>query len=117
MDDLISRQAAINALIKQREEIDLVLESVTLTYEMRERFHQRKGQNQNAIDVIKALPSSETPSGEWIEDVDGYAICSICKFPSLKIRIESTGKYIPFKTKFCPYCGARLCERREENGV
>ena len=59
MQDLISRQAAIDALNKECETIDLALESQTLMYEIRERLHQRRGQNREDVEAIKALSSSQ----------------------------------------------------------
>ena len=53
----------------------------------------------------------EPRKGHWITE-DDFAYCSECEFPTTKVKIESTGTYIPFMTRYCPNCGA---EMREDN--
>lgn len=64
MDDLISRRAAINALIENKEMINTVLDSLTLDYNTRKNQEQRRGQINEDIETIKALPSAQ-PEHEY----------------------------------------------------
>jgi hypothetical protein len=56
MDDYISRQAAIEALTENKEMINAVLDSLTLDYNTRRNQEQRRGQIDEDIETIKALP-------------------------------------------------------------
>lgn len=56
---------------------------------------------------IKAIPSADRPSGEWIDDIeaesngDYWANCSRC---GMQIDVhENRGYY-----NYCPNCGARM---------
>lgn len=57
----------------------------------------------NLIDEIKLLPSTNRPTGEWI-DKGEYAECSICGGHS-GTQFDGV-EPIPLKTNFCPNCGA-----------
>jgi hypothetical protein len=59
MDDLISRQAAIDALTEEKEMINAVLDSLTLDYNARRNQEQRRGQINEDIETIKALPPAQ----------------------------------------------------------
>lgn len=99
MNDLISRQMLI----------DVVKELPSITPEPSEEWrkqHYENSYNQGFLDGYK-MCEDKWKKGKWI-NTDDYAICSICKLPTSKIRIESTGKYIPYKTNFCPNCGADM---------
>jgi hypothetical protein len=65
MNDLISRQAAIEALTENKEMINAVLDSLTLDYNTRRNQEQRRGQINEDIETIKALPSAQ-PEQRWI---------------------------------------------------
>ena len=98
MDDLISRRAAIEALIElyeyQRdidptEAADLVRQGIYL-----------------AEKKIEPMPSAqpERKKGEWLPDNrpdGGFWVCSECKFPS-----EAFAANVLYK--FCPNCGAKM---------
>ena len=91
MDDLISRQAAIDSF-----------------------RYDDDGTAWNMDDIVYRLeqfPSvqPEREKGQWIADNHDFWVCSNCKFPS-----EAHGANILYK--FCPNCGAdmRGAERREE---
>ena len=90
MDDLISRQAAIDALKAKKDKSakgDIGCFYNTII--------------QNAIDAIKDLPSAqpEQKTGRWIISTDGYyPYCSICKN-------EPQGRIM---TDYCPNCGAKM---------
>lgn len=58
-DDLISRKAAIGELTENKEMINAVLDSLTLDYNTRRNQEQRRGQINEDIETIKALPSAQ----------------------------------------------------------
>lgn len=57
------------------------------------------------IERLQALPSAER-KGEWINtrqsDMSDNIVCSKCGY-------DSIAEYL-----FCPNCGARMCERKED---
>ena len=57
MDDLISRQAAIDEVQYEIEMINHALDSLTLDYNTREKLHQRKGEAREILNSIETLPS------------------------------------------------------------
>lgn len=96
MSDLISRQAAIEAL---GEEPEVWTDSDA---EIVER-------NQWRMDVaaIKAVPSAqpERKKGRWIKVSGKPAInCSACRYCSWSLSFEGTVK----RFNFCPNCGADM---------
>ena len=91
MDDLISRQAAIDALDEYIEEY---------SYDLDENgYHNPKWcAMQEAKMTIQRLPSAER-RGRWFEHQEGrwiYAKCSVCN------TVRNT------QTNYCPNCGARM---------
>ena len=120
MSDLISRQSAIDALAENKEMINAVLDSLTLDYNTRRNEEQRRGQINEDIETIKALPTAmqsnesnaldalERTKGKWIEQEDGwggyYYDCSVCK--ESWTTIDGT----PWDNgmNFCPNCGAEM---------
>jgi DNA-directed RNA polymerase subunit RPC12/RpoP len=86
MDDLISRQAAIDAL--------------------GDAHFKNYG---NAIMVIQTLPSAEpVRHGKWIHRGCGIFACSKCgKDVGLNVY---TGEKASETFKWCPHCGARMDE-------
>ena len=98
MDDLISRQAAIDAL------------------HMHLMYRMGTDSNKKRLDEwINNLPSAqpERNRGYWIEVDDHYnrisGRCSVCGWESHMYEDDVVGM------DFCPNCGARLQEG-EENG-
>ena len=59
MNDLISRQGAIDELTENKEMINAVLDSLTLDYNARRDQEQRRGQINEDIEMIKALPPAQ----------------------------------------------------------
>ena len=57
--DTIYRQAAIDELTENKEMINAVLDSLTLDYNTRRNQEQRRGQINEDIETIKALPSTQ----------------------------------------------------------
>lgn len=64
MDDLISRQAAVDEIKYELEMIDLALDSITLDFNARERLRQRRGEAREILNSIQQLPSAQ-PESEW----------------------------------------------------
>ena len=86
MDDLISRQVAIDAL--------------------GDAHFKNYG---TAILVIKDLPSAEPKKGRWIwKGEEGYSrfMCSVCQWK----EYVPTCNGIPDIWQYCPSCGARMEE-------
>ena len=81
MDDLISRQAAIEAV--QNRHIMLNKEKVLL------------------INDLEKLPSPEPKRGKWILDRSGAYCCSECMEPC------ATYVMMQPRDKFCKMCGSR----------
>lgn len=87
MDDLISRQAAIDAL---KEKV----------------FRNLTDEFYGAMQVLDELPSteSERKTGEWVSNHDGSWNCSEC---GLRVLVYAKGNY-------CPNCGARMVKEDGE---
>ena len=106
MNELISRQAVIDALKEGTNVCDLI----TRTRKMRI----------DIIDVIKALPSvnSTRAHGEWIEKQHFFgrcsAECSICGKRASGQSEETAGGFVYSYTDFCPNCGADMREVQHE---
>ena len=86
MDDLISRQAAIDELVKM------------LGY-----CFQADGEVIDAVvTTINDLPPAEPKRGKWILDRSGAYCCSKC--------MEPCAGYVMMKPrdKFCKMCGAKM---------
>lgn len=93
MADLISRQAAIDAM-------SVINDSIC---------------EQQAIDALCELPSAqpERKTGKWIHD--GYDFphgndwihCSVCGKRGINVPAD--------KSKYCPNCGARMVQEGEDN--
>ena len=135
-DDMISRQVAIDALTENKEMINAVLDSLTLDYNTRRNQEQRRGQINEDIETIKALPSaqpknmsvtfdvqkitkhksdfSDLPSaqpgrkkGKWLDNYQYGYKCSEC------------GAYLEIdcgdaEMNFCPNCGADMRGEQDE---
>lgn len=94
MRDLISRQAAIDALRKLREE-----DIEDYGCEIPEGFNQ--DHLDRATFAIKQLPPIRPKRGKWILDRSGAYCCSEC--------MEPCATYVMMKPrdKFCKMCGSR----------
>ena len=106
MSDLISKQAAIDVLTENKEMINAVLDSLTLDYNTRRNEEQRRGQINEDIETIKALPSAqaERKTGRWFSDVAYYDEDGC---PCIVSRCSECGEAYP-ESNFCPNCGARM---------
>ena len=89
MDDLISRQAAIDAVNSRK------------TAEQCKEGEVRNWTVDACVDMIKQLPSAEPKTGRWILDRSGAYCCSEC--------MEPCAGYVMMKPrdKFCKMCGSR----------
>lgn len=91
MDDLISRQAAIDALVKWTH---LTWEHLKIIYPM--------------LNVLEELPSAER-RGRWEaidRDCRGYAITYECSSCKQLITLPYPMKWMDYD--YCPNCGARM---------
>lgn len=103
MDDLISREAAIEAIDKR---VDEVYENIKMhaTFPQRSWFDGMA----HAQSILVNLPSAqpERKKGRWIKQnpmVDTEE-CSECGYNILGEE---------FETPFCPWCGSRMVEGEE----
>ena len=86
MDDLISRQAAIDATYD-------VLASYSYIDEPGSDVAER------VENILKEMPSVQQKTGRWLVNSDGYyPYCSLCKN-------EPQGRIM---TDYCPNCGAKM---------
>lgn len=119
MDDLISRQAAIDEIEYELEMINSALDSITLDFNARERLRQRKGEAREILNSIQQLPSvqPEQKKGKWIypSGIVGFGRCPECK--ALWDYSLITNRFF----RHCPRCGAKIenspfkdTEREEE---
>jgi len=87
MNDLISRQAAIDAV-----------RATLLAWSYMPEWRDNK-----IIEAVKRLPPiqpAEPKRGKWIEDKYGITICSECRKPRRDNRIDHIG--------WCNACGAKM---------
>ena len=92
MDDLISRQAAIDALDKRFDSIPM--EQTT------EILLLRKD--------LRNLPSAQR-TGRWIYNDEAYPGGN----PYGHYECDQCGEYVPRKTNYCPSCGADMRGERQ----
>ena len=85
MDDLISRQAAIDALSCENPT------EYWIDYD-------------DAVKAINDIPTAKRPSGEWVEDTYGWVYCSHCK----KYLDDYQMVFFLKPFDYCPNCGARM---------
>ena len=99
MDDLISRQAAIDAIRASTLKFTGFMEMEMYT-------------DDDAVEAIEDLPSAqpERKKGKWKETDDGwdgtYYVCSECGCPWTLID----GTPEDNDMNFCPNCGARMVD-------
>ena len=97
MDDLISRQAAIEAL-----DDNITLTGWGNSVAVRDYILRAKKR-------LQAIPAAQPErTGKWINDADDMPRCSCCGYlPEYNKHIDDY-----FYSDFCPMCGARM----EDNG-
>lgn len=103
MSDLISRQAAINALRQEVILCKLSLESPFLNAQEKKDLQIRKAQAIDDIVAIEGLPSAER-RGRWIMHIDDL-------FPEEStMECDQCHEEQPLTCddKYCPNCGARM---------
>lgn len=93
-DDLISRQAAIDAL------------HMHLMYRMGTDSNKKR-----LDDWINGLPSAQPKKGKWIslDDFRG-------KYNENGYKCSECDEHSDYKENFCPNCGADMRQREEQNG-
>ena len=100
MDDLISRQAAIDAITKYCLKYDLreLLADIEClpTADLSE-YSDKLWKTAYERGKAEAHPKK----GKWVPLTDGWAVCSVC---------EHLERAAGLKWRFCPNCGARMEE-------
>lgn len=56
---------------------------------------------------IKAIPSADRPSGEWMPKNSHTMYCDVCGFEEVEWRTQDYG--------YCPNCGARMKGTEDEH--
>ena len=100
MDDLISRQAAIDALKEHRA---LYCDNTPDAFsKLSHAEKSRVDELDTAIATLVNLPPAEPKRGRWILDRSGAYCCSEC--------MEPCATYVMMKPrdKFCKMCGAKM---------
>ena len=99
MDDLISRQAAIDA-INRYGSVWMEYTEIMSVDELAERA--LKASKQSMVKILHDLPSAQPKIGKWILDRSGAYCCSEC--------MEPCAGYVMMKPrdKFCKMCGAKM---------
>ena len=87
MSDFISRQDAIDVLVKRHDELAEL------------RCYDLANGVGEGIEVVKALPSADRPKGKWCTNRFRYdCTCSNC----------GCSVYHKDALNFCPNCGAKM---------
>jgi hypothetical protein len=116
MDDLISRQTAIDAMINSRSNADVTLVPGSYTNGW---IDGRKLLLDELLQVVFELPSAQPKTGKWINGhwdgdsnfrIDGRGNCWFVRECS-NCHEEIKGK----PTNYCPNCGARMGKEGEEH--
>ena len=98
MNDAISRQDVLKALIERRNDIRAFIEKNKMPAEEASTYWCEIHGIYYAIDLIEAFPSTEK-TGWWITNKFRYdCMCSNCGYSVY----HKDAKY------FCPNCGARM---------
>lgn len=106
MDDLISRQAAIDA-------VEHITSSMSVCVNSDECHGMKRMQRQTVIELTN-LPSAqpERKMGRWIDEAyEPFIIsgrCSVCGWEAHLYEDDVVGM------NYCPNCGARMDEFEEE---
>jgi DNA-directed RNA polymerase subunit RPC12/RpoP len=114
MDDLISRQTAIDAMINSRSNADVTLVPGSYTNGW---IDGRKLLLDELLQVVFELPSAQPErTGHWVEIGDepyDEWECDRCGF-----EIDGSGCVDPEEYRdiyiFCPHCGAMMLKEGEE---
>jgi len=106
MDDLISRQAAIKALEREKVYMSGFQSDGTIIHP----FDKYNRGLEDGIEALKVLPSAqqERKEGLWIWDDEGYH-CSECFYHAS----GNTDAILSGEYRHCPYCGVKM--KGEEN--
>lgn len=101
MNDLISRQAAIDAIQQHRE-------GVLGGYEYDETVaYVYAAAHNHIIDVVKKLPSAQPmrKQGKWIEEHREHEVFGIKRY---RRWCSCCNEMTIFPYDFCPHCGAKM---------
>ena len=89
MDDLISRQTAINAIDGLQNCYNGYSDSYDKSY---------------IIGVLEELPSAEPKAGKWVNNINDIPICNQCGYMTPYDRAIDDYEY----GNYCPHCGAKM---------
>lgn len=102
MDDVISRQAAIDAMLGDKVQITDTIRALGGERD----FEVLNYTCDRHAEIIKDLPPVQPKRGKWItepiEDPE-YCRCSECGYTNLVVEVFSFNGY-----NFCPNCGADM---------
>ena len=101
MNDYISRQAAIDAVMDT--------EPIALRDGDNKIFTVQS--TSDVVDALEALPSAqpERKKGRWIDKTSGYAFNYECSNCGYTVHYQFIDEY-----NFCPNCGAKMDGERKE---
>ena len=113
MDDLISRQAAIDALNVGAELLKRVLDDADVVGAEREKYEWGLGLIESYISDMKELPSAqpEQKTGHWVPlderfaSWSSYYKCSECGFC---INLRTATDFGGQSVECCPHCMAKM---------
>ena len=100
MNDLISRQAAIDAFLteltkRERKNLLHTWSTVEVKYFV--------------VDMLEKSPSAQR-TGRWIYNDEAYPGGN----PYGHYECDQCGEYVPHKTNYCPNCGADMRGEQDE---
>lgn len=113
MKDLISRQAAIEAI--KEDKIDLTNPNIVAVFKATGDFEKVETQIMTCdrhIEILKDLPS-ERKHGKWVKiPNDVFAPIVVCSNCSQTAIVDLYGEYQ--RTRYCPNCGTDMLEVDDE---
>ena len=127
MDELISRQAAIDALEIDKAELNRIIRRMSANDAQLDHYVAQHNQVVYDIDAITQLPPIQPKRGKWIEDKgqqtlmknfiergEVWRVCSVCGAGHMiGHKYECDKAYHDTHHNFCPNCGADMRGERD----
>ena len=105
MEQLISRQAAIDALDEQIEQCNKSLSSFDISMKDEFAVKVERASLMAFRETLEYLPSAEPKRGKWVDDGDPLMLtCGNCGYGVMRYN----------NTPFCPNCGAKMEDSEDE---